>query len=81
MEYIPKARHLKIKSETKIIKSKIVMTKSFLFKNIKPKSYTARSFLSAVHIYIHTPIHKTQLRDRAITQYYNGTKTSNGDRL
>ena len=58
MQYMKRAYHFQMEAETKQIKSKIVMTKSFLSENMQPNGYTTTSSLSAIHIYIHISIRK-----------------------
>ena len=51
--------HFKPGSKPICIKSKIIITKSFLSKNREPKDYTVRSFLSEFRIFIHIYICKS----------------------
>ena len=48
-----RACHLQTKSETRCMKSKRVMIKSFISKNIEPNSHTKTSFLSEINNYTH----------------------------
>ena len=70
-----------MEAKTKLIKSKRVISKSFLSENIDPNNYTTRFFLSAIHIYIHISIRKLHSGDRVKTQSYKSTSTSHGDQF
>ena len=70
-----------MEDETKGIKSKSAMTKSFISKNKESKGYTKRLVLSSIHKYIHISILKPQSGDCLKTQSYHGTLTSHGDKL
>ena len=46
-------------------------------KNIEPNRYTTMFSLSEIHKHINIPIQKNGKLERAITNPYNGTETSN----
>ena len=58
-------------------KRKKVITKSFLSKIIEPNSYTKKSFLSEIYIYIHISI-RNPFRIPCDNAVLDGTATSNG---
>ena len=52
MEHMKRACHFHLEAKTKCIKSRIVTTKSSLFKSIEPDGYTMSSSLNKYYVSI-----------------------------